>query len=82
MFEIDGKEYTGYEATQAMRKLETAVREQKSIKAMAQAEGDKGLVKDCNANIKSYREKYSQISNITGIKPDIKRMSVSRKPKT
>lgn len=79
VFEIDGKEYTGYEATQAMRKLETAVREQKSIKDMAQAEGDKGLVKECNANIKAYKEKYSQISDVTGIKEDTKRMSVVRR---
>ena len=76
VYEIDGKEYTGYEATQAMRKLETAVREQKSIKEMARAEGDKGLVKGCNANIKAYKDKYSQISDITGIKEDIKRMSI------
>lgn len=76
VYEIDGKEYTGYEATQAMRKLETAVREQKSIKAMAQAEGDKGLVSECNENIKAYREKYSRISEVTGIKEDIKRMSI------
>ena len=78
VYEIDGKEYTGYEATQAMRKLETAVREQKSIKETAQAEGDKGLVKDCNANIKAYREKYEHICDITGIKPDYKRMSITK----
>lgn len=78
VFEIDGKEYTGYEATQAMRKLETAVREQKSIKEMAQAEGDKGLVSECNANIKAYREKYSQISEVTGIREDLKRMSITK----
>ena len=78
VYEIDGKEYTGYEATQAMRKLETTVREQKSIKAMAQAEGDKGLVKECNANIKAYKDKYSQISEATGIREDLKRMSITK----
>lgn len=78
VYEIDGKEYTGYEATQAMRKLETAVREQKSIKAMAQAEGDKGLVKECNTNIKAYKEKYLQISEATGIREDLKRMSITK----
>lgn len=76
VYEIDGKGYTGYEATQAMRKLETAVREQKSIKAMAQAEGDKGLISECNANIKAYRAKYEHICDLTGIKPDYKRMSI------
>lgn len=82
VYEIDGKEYTGYEATQAMRKLETAVREQKSIKAMAQAEGDKGLVKECNGNIKAYKDKYSRISEATGIKEDVKRMSVVKSTPT
>lgn len=78
VFEIDGKEYTGYEATQAMRKLETAIREQKSIKEMAKASGNKGLVKDCNANIKAYKDKYSQISEVTGSKEDVKRMSITK----
>lgn len=77
-YEIDGKEYTGYEATQAMRKLETAAREQKSIKETAHASGDKGLVKECNANIKAYREKYSRISEVTGIREDLKRMSITK----
>lgn len=35
-----GHEMTGYQASQAMRRLETAVREQKGVKAMAQASGD------------------------------------------
>lgn len=77
-YEIDGKEYTGYEATQAMRKLETAVREQKSIKETAQASGDKGLVSECDENIKAYRAKYNHICDITGIKPDYKRMSITK----
>lgn len=76
VFEIDGKDCTGFDATQKMRKLETMIREQKSIKAMAQESGDKGLVSECNANIKEYREKHSRISEVTGIKEDVKRMSV------
>lgn len=78
VFEIDGKEYTGYEATQAMRKLETAIREQKSIKEMAKTAENKSLVSECNANIKAYRGKYSRISEVTGIKEDLKRMSITR----
>ena len=77
-YEIDGKQVTGYEATQMQRRLETAVRNEKSIKNMAQAEGNKKLVSDCNAKIKAYQGKYDDISNITGIQGDKKRMSVPR----
>ena len=77
-YEIDGKQVTGYEATQMQRRLETAVRNEKSIKNMAQAEGNKKLVSDCNAKIKAYQGKYNEISEITGIQGDKKRMSVPR----
>ena len=78
-YSINGEEVTGYEATQMMRRLESSIREQKSIKQLAQASGDKALVKKCNAKIKLYKERYSDISNITGIGQDVKRMSVPRK---
>ena len=77
-YTIDGKEYSGYEVTQMQRRLETAVRNEKSIKNTAQSEGDKKLVRDCNAKIKAYQTKYNEISEITGIQGDKKRMSVPR----
>ncbi len=79
---INGKDVSGYEAQQMMRRVETAIREQKSIKQTAQASGDKALVKQCNDKIKAYKGKYEQITNITGFYPETKRMSVPRKPKT
>lgn len=75
-YDIDGKQVTGYEAAQMQRRLETAVRNEKSIKNMAQAEGNKKLVSDCNAKIKAYQAKYNEISEITGIQGDKKRMWV------
>jgi hypothetical protein len=45
---------------------------------MAQAEGNKKLVSDCNAKIKAYQTKYNEISEITGIQGDKKRMSVPK----
>ncbi len=81
-YDIDGKQVTGYEATQMMRRLETAIRNEKSIKNMAQAGDSKKLVKDCNAKIKAYQSKYEEITNITGFYPETKRMSIPRKPKT
>ena len=81
-YNINGKEVSGYEAQQMMRRLETAIREQKSIKQTAQASEDKALVKQCNDKIKAYRSKYEEITDITGFYPETKRMSVPRKPKT
>jgi hypothetical protein len=78
-YSINGEEVTGYEASQMMRRLESSIREQKSIKQLAQASGDRVLVKKCNAKIKLYKQKYSDISDITGIAQDAKRMSVPRK---
>lgn len=81
-YNINGKDVSGYEAQQMMRRVETAIREQKSIKQTAQASGDKALVKQCNDKIKAYKGKYEEITNITGFYPETKRMSIPRKPKT
>lgn len=81
-YNINGKDVSGYEAQQMMRRVESAIREQKSIKQTAQASGDKALVKQCNDKIKAYQAKYEEITNITGFYPETKRMSVPRKPKT
>ena len=81
-YNINGKDVSGYEAQQMMRRVESAIREQKSIKQTAQASGDKALVKQCNDKIKAYKGKYEEITNITGFYPETKRMSVPRQPKT
>ena len=78
VYDIDGKQVTGYEATQMMRRLETAIRNEKSIKNMAQAGNSKKLVKDCNAKIKEYQAKYEEITNITGFAKETKRMNVPK----
>ena len=77
-FNIDGKQMTGYEATQAMRRIETAIREQKSIREAAKLSGNDELVKSCTAKIKAYQQKYGEITNITGIAKQPKRMSVPK----
>ena len=80
-YEIDGKTVTGYEATQMQRRLETAVRNEKTTRELARASGDNALVKRCNERIKALQGKYAEISEITKIPEDRKRMSVPRKPK-
>ena len=77
-YTIDDKEYSGYEVTQTQRRLETAVRNEKTTKELARASGDNVLVKRCNERIKAYQSKYNEISEITGIQGDKKRMSVPR----
>lgn len=77
-FEIDGKTVTGYDATQMQRRLETAVRKEKTIRDMARESGNPELVKRCNKRIKAYQAKYTQISDITGIAEDRKRMWVGK----
>lgn len=81
-YTIDGKEYSGYEVTQMQRRLETSVRNEKTTRELARASGDKALVKRCNERIKAYQGKYAEISEITKIPEDKKRMSIPRKPKT
>ena len=77
-YTIDGKEYSGYDITQMQRRLESAVRNEKTTKDLAKASGDNALVKRCNERIKAYQGKYDEISDITGIQGDKKRMSVPR----
>jgi hypothetical protein len=60
------------------RRLETAVRNEKTTRELAKASGDNVLVKRCNERIKAYQGKYNEISEITGIQGDKKRMSVPR----
>jgi hypothetical protein len=77
-YDIDGKTMTGYEATQAMRRLETDVRNQKTIRDTARASGDNELSRECTAKIKAYQAKYDEICDITGFAKETKRMSVPK----
>ena len=77
-YTIDGKEYSGYEVTQMQRRLESSVRNEKTTRELARASGDNALVKRCNERIKAYQTKYNEISEITGIQGDKKRMSIPR----
>ena len=77
-FMIGGKEITGYEAQQMQRKLETAIRKQNGIKQLAQASGDKALVKKCNAKLKAYRDNYTEISKAAGLAEEFQRTTITR----
>ncbi len=45
---------------------------------MAQASGDALAVREANARIKRYKDKYAEISDITGIAQDRKRMTLTK----
>lgn len=82
IYKVGDLEGNGYYFSQKMRALESATREQKTIRDLARSSGDKVLVKQCNEKIKAYRQKYDEIAEKTGLYPETKRMSVPRKPKT
>lgn len=78
-FEFEGKHYTMYEGTQLQRRLETAVREQKDIKVLAETSGQEDLLAEANAKIKVIRKKYKELCNVSGLKPKPKRMQIVRR---
>lgn len=65
---IDGKEYTGYEATQLMRNLETEIRRQKDTAVLAKASGDDVLRRECQSNITKLTKKYDQVAEAAGLR--------------
>lgn len=78
-YKISDKEVTGYEAKQMMRKLETAIRKQKTIKVTAAAGGMNTQANDCDVKINALQKKYDEICDITGFKPETNRLTIVRK---
>lgn len=75
-FEFEGKEYTGYEATQIQRKLETAVRGQKDLANIAKASGNDTLRREAQEKINQLTRKYKQFSDTAGLPTRVERMRV------
>lgn len=74
--EIDGKQYTTYEASQLMRKLETAVRQQKDIANLAKGYGDDVLRREAQAKIRDLKAQYEKVAKASGLKQRPDRMVV------
>ena len=66
-FSYKGKEYTGYEATQQQRKIETAIRNLKREALMLKETGLTDDLKATNTKISLLRKEYKQFSNASGI---------------
>lgn len=73
---IDGKHFTTYEASQYMRRLETAVRREKDAANAFRAAGDDDGRRACQARINALMGKYYATANAAGIKPSQERTSV------
>lgn len=83
LIEYNGIKKTGYEWTQAQRRLENAVRTQTDIETMAKAAGDKALERQAREKIDAYCKKYDDLCEKTGLQPTLERMAaVSGKPLT
>lgn len=81
-YEINGISKDGYGWSQVLRNLESNTRNAKDeINALEAFGNSQAEIDKYKAQIKAYRQKYNEICNVTGIKPDLKRMSVPRKPK-
>lgn len=74
--EIDGKHYTGYQAQQLMRRLETEVRRWKDTANAARVAGDDTLRRQCQTRINALAAKYAQVSKLSGLPMRKQRMSV------
>lgn len=73
---FEGKEYTGYEATQKQRQIETEIRRRKDRANLAKASGDDVWRREEQARINALRQKYSEFSQAVGLDVKRDRMSV------
>lgn len=73
---IDGKEYTNYQATQMMRRIETEIRLQKDTALLAKESGDDILRRECQSNINQLTKKYNQVAEAAGLRKQMQRTRV------
>ena len=79
-YEINGINKDGYGWSQVLRRYEAETRNAKDqINALKAFGNSEPQIADLNKKIKAYRTKYNEICDVTGIKPDYRRMSI---PKT
>lgn len=78
VYKVGDLEGNKYYFSQKMRALETATRQQKTMKEAARSSGDKELLRQCDKRIKALRQKYDEIAETTGLYPNLKRMSITK----
>lgn len=75
--EYEGKTYTGYEATQVQRKLETEIRRQKDRANLAAACGDDDMRREAQEKINQLTRHYANFSKAAGLPTHMERMRVA-----
>lgn len=75
--EYEGKTYTGYEATQVQRKLETEIRRQKDRANLAAACGDEDMRREAQEKINQLTRHYAKFSKTAGLPTHAERMRVA-----
>lgn len=70
---INGKEMTKYQATQAQRNMETAIRKQKDKYIFADTMGDTESANTIKENIRQLQTQYNSLSKQAGLSPKIDR---------
>lgn len=79
-YEINGKKGNRYFWSQRMRALETEIRKSKDeINALKAFGNSEPQIKDLRQRIKAFQNKYNQISEVTGIDKEPKRMSAPKR---
>lgn len=73
---INGKEMTKYQATQAQRNMETAIRKQKDKYIFADTMGDTEMTEKIKNNINQLQSQYNSISQQAGLSPKMDRTYV------
>lgn len=78
-YEINGISKDGYGWSQVLRNLESNTRNAKDqINALKAFGNSQDKIDKLNTQIKAYRQKYNEICDVTGIKPDYRRMSIPK----
>ena len=76
MITIDGRTKTRYQWSQEMRRMETAVRQQKDTANLARATGDDKLRQKCQGTILQLNRKYGRLAEKAGLTPEYQRTFV------
>lgn len=74
---VDGRHYTGYEATQKQRQIERAIRTQKRRILVEEAGGDKDRLSAAQIRLQRLRQEYRRFSNAAGLRTEEERLVVS-----
>lgn len=74
---VDGKHYTGYEATQMQRKIERAMRREKRRILTAEATEDTESLSVAQTRLQRLRQEYSRFSDAAGLRTQDERAQVA-----